>query len=61
MFVILIEENVYVIMNEEVIILTYVNIDECQQGNNCSEEQNICQCHIDVYYTCQCHQGFTGK
>ena len=48
-------------MNEEVIILTYVNIDECQQGNNCSKEQNICQCHIDVYYTCQCHQGFTGK
>ena len=61
MFVILIEENVYVIMNEEVIILTYVNIDECQQGNNRSKEHSICQDHIDVYYTCQCHQGFTRK
>ena len=58
---ILIEENVYVIMNEEVIILIYVNIDEWQQGNNCLKERCICQCHIDVYYTCQCHQDFTGK
>ena len=58
---ILIEENVYVIMDEEVIILIYVNIDECQQENDCSKGQNICLCHIDVYYTCQCHQDFTGK
>ncbi|CAF2665722.1 unnamed protein product [Rotaria sp. Silwood2] len=37
------------------------NIDECQQGNNCSKEHSICQDHIDGYYTCKCHQGFTGK
>ena len=45
---ILIEENVYVIMDEKVIIV----IDECQQGSNCSKEQSICQDHIDI---CQCH------
>ena len=44
---ILIEENVYVVMNEKV-------IDECQQGNNCSKEQSICRDHID---TCQYHQA----
>ncbi|CAF1175880.1 unnamed protein product [Rotaria sordida] len=37
------------------------NIDECQQGNNCSKEHSICQDHIDGYYTCKCDQGFTGK
>ena len=47
---ILIEENVYVIMDEKVIIV----IDECQQGNNCSKEQSICQGHIDI---CQYHQA----
>ena len=47
---ILIEKNVYVIMDEKVIIV----IDECQQGNNCSKEQSICQDHIDI---CQYHQA----
>ena len=47
---ILTEENVYVIMDEKVIIV----IDECQQGNNCSTEQSICQDHIDIY---QYHQA----
>ena len=47
---ILIEENVYVIKDEKVIIV----IDECQQGNNCSKEHTICQDHIDV---CQYHQA----
>jgi hypothetical protein len=36
------------------------NIDECQQGNNCSKEHSICEDHINGYYTCKCHQGFTG-
>ena len=45
-FMILIEENVYVVMDEKV-------IDECQQGNNCSKEQSICEDHIDI---CQYHQ-----
>jgi len=36
------------------------NIDECQRGNNCSKEHSICEDHIDGYYTCKCHQGFTG-
>ena len=47
---ILIEENVYVVMDEKVIIV----IDECQQGNNCSKERTICQDHIDI---CQYHQA----
>jgi hypothetical protein len=38
-----------------------INIDECQRGNNCSKEHSICQDHINGYYICQCHQGFTGK
>jgi hypothetical protein len=37
------------------------NIDECQQGNNCSKEHSICEDHINGYYTCKCHQGFTGE
>ncbi|UJR36501.1 hypothetical protein I4U23_029222 [Adineta vaga] len=37
-----------------------VNINECEQGNNCSKENSICIDHIDGYYTCQCHEGFTG-
>ncbi|CAF1001650.1 unnamed protein product [Adineta steineri] len=37
------------------------NIDECQQGNNCSIEHSTCEDHIDGYYTCKCQQGFTGK
>jgi hypothetical protein len=36
------------------------NIDECQRGNNCSKEHSICEDHINGYYTCKCHQGFTG-
>ena len=40
---ILIEENVYVIVDEKV-------IDECQQGNNCSKEQSICQ---DPLHRCE--------
>ena len=47
---ILIEENVYVIMDGKVIIV----IDECQQGSNCSKEQSICQDHIDI---CRYHQA----
>ena len=47
---ILIEENVYAIMDGKVIIV----IDECQQGNNCSKEQSIYQDHID---RCQYHQS----
>jgi hypothetical protein len=38
-----------------------INIDECQRGNNCSKEHSICQDQIDGYYTCKCHQGFTGQ
>ena len=45
---ILIEENVYVMKDEKVIIV----IDECQQRNNGSKEQSICQDHIDI---CQRH------
>ncbi|UJR09595.1 hypothetical protein I4U23_013830 [Adineta vaga] len=37
------------------------NIDECQQGNNCSIEHSVCVDHLDGYYTCKCQQGFTGK
>ena len=37
-----------------------VNINECEQGNNCSKEHSICVDHIDGYYTCQCDEGFTG-
>ncbi|CAF2149828.1 unnamed protein product [Rotaria magnacalcarata] len=37
------------------------NIDECQQGNNCSKEHSICEDHLDGYYTCKCNQGFNGK
>ena len=44
---ILIEENVYVVMDEKV-------IDECQQGNNCSKEQSICEDPLD---RCQYHQA----
>ena len=40
---ILIEENVYVVMDEKV-------IDECQQGNSCSKEQ-------DPLDRCQYHQA----
>ena len=44
---ILIEENVYIVMDEKV-------IDECQQGNNCSKEQSICEDPLD---RCQYHQA----
>ena len=37
-------------MDEKVIIV----IDECQQGNNCSKEQSICQDPLD---RCQYHQA----
>jgi len=37
------------------------NIDECQKGNNCSKEHSICEDHINGYYTCKCHPGFTGE
>lgn len=37
------------------------NINECLLGNNCSKEHSICQDQLDGYYTCKCHQGFTGK
>ena len=43
---ILIEENVYVVVDEKV-------IDECQQGNNCSKEKSICKDPLD---RCQYHQ-----
>ena len=38
-----------------------VNIDECQQGNNCSKQNSVCEDHPDGFYTCQCHAGFTGR
>jgi hypothetical protein len=38
-----------------------ININECEQGNNCSKDNGICQDHLDGFYTCNCHQGFTGK
>jgi len=38
-----------------------ININECEQGNNCSKDNSICQDHLDGFYTCNCHQGFTGK
>ncbi|CAF3641598.1 unnamed protein product [Rotaria sordida] len=38
-----------------------ININECEQGNNCSIENSICEDHLDGYYTCKCHQGFTGQ
>jgi len=38
-----------------------ININECEQGNNCSKENSICVDHLDGYYTCKCHQGFTGQ
>ena len=47
---ILIEENIYVIEDEKMIIV----IDEYQQGNNCSKEQSICQDYIDI---CQYYQA----
>ena len=47
---ILIEENVYAVMDEKVIIA----IDECQQENNCSKEQSICEDPLD---RCQYHQA----
>lgn len=37
------------------------NINECEQGNNCSKEHSICQDQLDGYYICKCDQGFTGK
>lgn len=36
------------------------NIDECSQGHNCSKEHGICEDQLGGYYTCKCHQGFTG-
>lgn len=41
--------------------LCQLNIDECQQGNNCSKENSVCVDHLDGYYTCKCNQGFTGQ
>jgi hypothetical protein len=38
-----------------------INIDECQLENNCSQQHSICQDQLDGYYTCLCHQGFTGQ
>ncbi|CAF3534312.1 unnamed protein product [Adineta steineri] len=40
--------------------LCQININECEQGNNCSKENSICVDHLDGYYTCKCNQGFTG-
>lgn len=37
------------------------NIDECELGNNCSKENSVCQDHLEGYYTCDCHPGFTGQ
>lgn len=38
-----------------------INVNECEQGNNCSKDHSICEDHLDGFYTCNCHQGFTGK
>ena len=38
-----------------------MNINECDRGNNCSKENSMCEDHLDGFYTCRCHAGFTGK
>ncbi len=37
-----------------------ININECEQGNNCSKN-SFCEDHLNGFYTCNCYQGFTGQ
>ena len=44
------------------ILLSYVDIDECKQGDTdpCNQQHGICTNYVG-YFTCTCEVGFTGN